>query len=63
LDGSVTEVTTCFKKFAKRAQNEFNMKIKKIRSVNRKEFVNTNIEEYYDEVGIKHEVSAIYTPQ
>jgi transposase InsO family protein len=58
-----TEVTACFKKFAKRAQNEFDMKIKKIRSDNRKEFVNTNIEEYYDEVGIKHEVSATYTPQ
>ena len=24
---------------------------------------NINIEEYYDEVGIKHEVSATYTPQ
>ena len=29
----------------------------------RKEFVNTNIEEYCDEVGIKHKVSATYTPQ
>ena len=39
------------------------MKLKKIRSDNRKEFDNTNIEAYYDEVGIKHEVSATYTPQ
>jgi transposase InsO family protein len=39
------------------------VKIKKIRSNNGKEFVNTNIEEYCDEVGIKHEVSATYTPQ
>ena len=39
------------------------MKIKKIRSDNGKEFDNTNIEAYCDEVGIKHEVSAIYTPQ
>jgi hypothetical protein len=49
-----TEVTAYFKKFTKRAQNEFDVKIKKIRSGNWKEFVNTNIEEYYDEVGIKH---------
>jgi hypothetical protein len=42
-----SEVATCFKKFAKRAQNEFEVKIKKIRS----------------EIGIKHEVSSTYTPQ
>jgi hypothetical protein len=57
-----TEVVECFKKFAKRAQNEFGVKFKKIRSDNGKEFINTNIEKYYDEVGIKHEVSATYTP-
>ena len=56
-------VLSCFKKFAKRAQNEFEVKLKKIRSDNRKEFDNTNIEAYCDEVGIKHEVSATYTPQ
>jgi hypothetical protein len=38
-----TKVAACFKKFAKRAQNEFEVKIKKIRSDNRKEFENTNI--------------------
>jgi transposase InsO family protein len=57
-----TKVTACFKKFVKRAQNEFEVKIKKIRSDNGKEFVNANIEEYCDKVGIKHEVSATYTP-
>ena len=57
------EVASCFKKFVKRAQNEFEVKIKKIRSDNGKEFDNTNIEAYCDEVGIKHEVSATYTPQ
>jgi hypothetical protein len=56
-------VAACFKKFAKRAQNEFEVKIKNIRSDNGKEFDNTNIEAYCDEVGIKHEVSATYTPQ
>ena len=39
-----------------RAQNEFEVKLKKIRSDNRKEFNNANIEAYCDEVGIKHEV-------
>jgi transposase InsO family protein len=58
-----SEVAACFKKFAKRAQNEFEVKIKKIRSDNGKEFDNTNIKAYCDEVGIKHEVCATYTPQ
>ena len=46
-----------------RALNEFEVKLKKIRSDNGKEFDNTNIEVYCDEVGIKHEISATYTPQ
>ena len=58
-----TEVAACFKKFAKRAQNEFEVKLKKIISDNGKEFDNTNIEAYCDEVRIKHEVSTTYTPQ
>jgi transposase InsO family protein len=58
-----TEVAACFKKFAKRAQNEFDVKIKKIRSDNGKEFNNTNIDAYCDEIGIKYEVSSTYTPQ
>ena len=52
------EVASIFKKFAKNAQNQFEVKIKKIRSDNGKEFDNTNIEEYCDEVGIKHEFSS-----
>jgi hypothetical protein len=52
------EVATCFKKFAKRAQNKFEVKIK-----NGKEFDNTNIEAYCDEIVFKHEVSSTYTPQ
>ncbi|WVZ89707.1 hypothetical protein U9M48_036076 [Paspalum notatum var. saurae] len=58
-----TEVAHVFSKFAKRAQNEFNTSIVKIRSDNGTEFDNTNIEEYCVEVGIKHEFSATYTPQ
>jgi hypothetical protein len=44
-----SEVASIFKKFAKKAQNEFDCKIKKIRSDNGKEFDNTNIHEYCDE--------------
>jgi transposase InsO family protein len=58
-----SEIASIFKKFAKKAQNGFDYKIKKIRSDNGKEFDNTNIHEYYDEIGIKHEVSVTYTPQ
>jgi transposase InsO family protein len=58
-----SKVTTYFKKFTKRAQNEFEVKIKKIRSDNGKKFDNTNIEAYCDEIGIKYEVSSTYTPQ
>jgi len=57
------EVASIFKKFAKNAQNQFDVKMKKIRSDNGKEFDNTNIKEYYDEVGIKHEFSSTYTLQ
>jgi transposase InsO family protein len=58
-----SEVASIFKKFAKKAQNYIDCKIKKMRSDNGKEFDNTNIHEYCDEIGIKHEVSATYTPQ
>jgi transposase InsO family protein len=51
-----SEVASIFKNFAKKAQNEFDYKIKRIRS-------DTNIHAYCDEIGIKHEVSATYTPQ
>jgi transposase InsO family protein len=52
-----------FKKFATRTQNEFDMKIKRVRIDNGTEFKNTNIEEYLDEEGIGHELSVPYTPQ
>jgi transposase InsO family protein len=47
----------------KRAQNEFDVKVKRIRSDNSTEFKNTQVEDYLDEEGIKHEFSAPYTPQ
>jgi transposase InsO family protein len=41
-----SKVHEIFKKFATRAQNEFDVKIKRVRSDNGTEFKNTNIEEY-----------------
>jgi hypothetical protein len=46
------------KKFLKRAQNEFDVKVKKIRSDNNTEFKNTQLEDFLNEEGIKHEFSA-----
>jgi transposase InsO family protein len=51
------------KKFLKRAQNAFDAKVKRIRSDNGTEFKNTQVEDYLDEEGFKHEFSAPYTPQ
>jgi transposase InsO family protein len=51
------------KKFLKRAQNEFDAKVKKIRSDNDTEFKNTQVEDFLDEEGIKHEFLAPYSPQ
>jgi transposase InsO family protein len=51
------------KRFLRRAQNEFDLKVKKIRSDNGSEFKNLQVEEYLEEEGIKHEFSAPYTPQ
>jgi transposase InsO family protein len=47
----------------KRAQNLFDAKVKRIRSDNDNEFKNTQVENYLDEVGIKHDFSAPYIPQ
>jgi hypothetical protein len=52
-----SETQGIFKKFARRAQNELDMKIKRVRSDNETEFRNTNIEDFLDEEGIKHEFS------
>jgi hypothetical protein len=51
------------KGFLRRAQNEFGLKIKKIRSDNGTEFKNSQIEGFLEEEGIKHEFSSPYTPQ
>jgi transposase InsO family protein len=51
------------KGFLRRAQNEFDLRIKKIRSDNGTEFKNSQIEGFLEEEGIKHEFSSPYMPQ
>jgi transposase InsO family protein len=51
------------KKFLRRAQNEFGLRIKKIRSDNGTEFKNSQIEGFLEEESIMHEFSSPYTPQ
>ena len=48
------------KTFVRRAQKEFSLPIKKVRSDNGTEFKNTLIEEFLDEEGIKHGFSTPY---
>jgi hypothetical protein len=45
-----------------RSQNEFDAKVKKIRSDNDTEFKNTQVEDFLNEEDIKHEFSTPYTP-
>jgi transposase InsO family protein len=51
------------KTFVRRAQKEFGLPIKKVRSDNGIKFKNTQVEEFLDEEGIRHEFSTSYTPQ
>jgi hypothetical protein len=48
------ETQELLKKFLKRAQNEFDAKVKRIRSDNDTEFKNTQVEDYLDDEGIKY---------
>jgi hypothetical protein len=50
------ETQEVLKKFLKRTQNEFDTKIKRIRSDNGTEFKNTQVEDYLDEECINHEL-------
>jgi transposase InsO family protein len=51
------------KGFLRWAQNEFRLRIKKVRSDNGTEFKNSQIEGFHEDEGIKHEFSSPYTPQ
>ena len=58
-----SQVQKIFKNFARKAQNQFEVKIKKVRSDNGMEFKNANVDTFLDEEGISHEFLATYTPQ
>jgi transposase InsO family protein len=58
-----SDVFDIFKKFINRVQNEFETKIKKVRSDNGSEFRNIKVDELCDDLGIKHQFLAKYTPQ
>jgi transposase InsO family protein len=58
-----SETQEVLNKFLKRAQNKFDAKVKRIRSDNGTEFKKTQVEDFLDKEGIKHEFSAPYTPQ
>src|SRR5215216_1546181 len=58
-----TEVQEIFKRFSSRASTNFGVKIKHIRSDNGTEFKNTGLDDYLDQLGITHELSAPHTPQ
>ena len=51
-----SEAQGIVKKFIRRAQNEYELKIKHVRSDNGSEFRNTNVEKFLDEEGIKQEI-------
>src|SRR3954468_12707515 len=58
-----SKVVDIFKTFAKRAQTEYELSLKHIRSDNGIEFKNTHIKDFLDAYGFTHEFSAAYTPQ
>jgi transposase InsO family protein len=57
------ETQSTLKRFLRRSQNEFELKVKKMRSDNGSKFKNLQVEVYLEEEGIKHEFFAPYTPQ
>ena len=57
------QIQKIFKNFARKAQNQFEVKIKKVCSDSGTEFKNANVDTFLDEEGISHEFSATYTPQ
>jgi hypothetical protein len=57
------ETQEVLKKFLKRAQNEFDAKVKKVKCDTVTKFKNAQVEDFLDEEGIKHEFLPLYTPQ
>jgi transposase InsO family protein len=58
-----SETQEVLEKFMRRAQNKFDAKVKKNRSDNGTKFKNTQVKDFFDDEGIKHEFLAPYTPQ
>jgi hypothetical protein len=58
-----SETQEVLKKFLRNAQNEFDAKLKKIRSDNGTEFKNIQVEDFLVEKDSKDEFSASYTAQ
>jgi transposase InsO family protein len=58
-----SQIQETLKGFLRRVQNEFGLRIKKIRSDNGTKFKNSQIEGFLEDEGIKHEFSSPYTPQ
>ena len=48
------QVQKIFRNFARKAKNQFDVKIKKVRSDNGTEFKNANVDIFLDEEGISH---------
>jgi hypothetical protein len=63
LSAEKSQTQETLKKFLRWAQNEFGLRVKKIRSDNGTEFKNSQIEGFLEEEGIEHEFSSPYTPQ
>ena len=57
-----SDVFAIFKSFVKSIHNEFETIIKRVRSDNGSEVKNTRIDELCDDFGIRHQISAKYTP-
>ena len=58
-----SKIMEIFKTFVKQAQNEFESSVMKVWSDNGTKFRNTQVEEFCNDIGIKHEFSSTYTPQ
>jgi transposase InsO family protein len=58
-----SEVYEKFLQYKARAENETGKKIKVLRSDNGGEYMSKAMKNYFDEQGIKHEFTTIYTPQ
>ena len=58
-----SEAFECFKIYKELVENETDLKIKCLRSYNGEEFTSKLFQQYYDENGIKRQISIAQTPQ